>query len=115
MNLTDAIVYKGIASEIGELPPQVTDSAVTFYSLTLDASRRADAAPTAQAAYEMILGLAPRVKMYAALLIKTLDKLEAANFDTTADIRPTRDEVRQLAREVGYPLDEVLKERGYPA
>jgi len=50
--------------------------------------------------------------MHAALLIRTLDKFEASGFAIDADIRPKPDEVRELAAKVGYPLDQVMRERG---
>lgn len=57
----------------------------------------------------------PAVRMHAALVILTLDKLEAAGFDETANIRPTPQELRHLADSVGYPLTEVLTQYGFPA
>jgi heme exporter protein D len=110
--LTDAIVYRQIAAELGQLPPELIKSVVLFYTLALDLGRMADGAPTALAAYETIRGVAPRLKMHAALLISTLDKFEASDFAVAADIRPKPDEIRKLAAKVGYPLDQVMKERG---
>jgi hypothetical protein len=53
--------------------------------------------------------------MYAALLIRTLDKFVTSGFVVDADIRPNPEEIRQLAAKVGYPLDEVMRERGLSA
>jgi hypothetical protein len=111
--LTDAIVYRQIAAELGQLPPELIESVVHFYTLALDLGRMADSAPTALTAYEAIRGVAPRLKMHAALLRSTLDKFETSDFAVDADIRPKPDEVRKLANKVGYPLDQVLKERGF--
>jgi Co/Zn/Cd efflux system component len=74
--------------------------------------RNADAAPTAIQAYRDMLSLLPRLKTHASILLRTLDKFEAAGFSADADIRPTPGEVRQFAAEAGYPLDEIAKERG---
>jgi len=113
--MTDAIVYRQMAAELGQLPLELIKSVVLFYSMALDLGRMADAASTAQMAYETIQSLAPRFKMNAALLITTLDKFEASGFSMDADIRPKPEEVRELAAKTGYPLEEVLRERGFSA
>jgi hypothetical protein len=48
MVTTDAVVYRQIAAELGQLPPELIRSVVLFYSLALDLGRIADGAPTAQ-------------------------------------------------------------------
>jgi len=53
--------------------------------------------------------------MTAALLITTLDKFEASGFSMDADIRPKPEEIQELAAKTGYPLAEVLRERGFSA
>jgi hypothetical protein len=112
MVLTDAIVYRQIAGELGRLPPELIKSVVMFYTLALDMGRLADGASTAQAAYESILGLAPRLKMNAAILLLRLDKFEGAGFRADADTRMNTDEFRKLAMDSGYPADQVLKDYG---
>jgi hypothetical protein len=113
--VTDAIVYRAIASELGRLPPELIRSVVLFYTLALDLGRIADGAPTAEEAYKNLHSNVPRLKMHAALLTKTLDKLEACGFMVDADVRPKPDEIRDLAIEVGYPIDQVMRERGIQA
>src|SRR2546430_9782304 len=39
----------------------------------------------------------------------------ACGFIVDADIRPKPDEIRDLAIEVGYPIDQVMRERGIQA
>lgn len=112
MSVTDAIIYRQIASEVGRLPPELITSVVRFYTQALDYGRFADAAPTAEQAYTQLEGLAPRLKMAAALLIKTMEKFEASDFALRADIKPTPVEVRTIAARVGYPLEEIARERG---
>lgn len=110
--LTDAIIYRRIAAELGRLPPELNRSIVVFCTIALDLGRLANGATTAQSAYETILKLAPRLKMSAAVLISNLDKFEAANFAPEANIHGTVEEFRALAAKVGYPADQVLRERG---
>jgi hypothetical protein len=112
MSVTDAILYRQIAAELGRLPPKLITSVVLFYTLALDYGRIADAASTAEQAFTHLQSLAPRLKMYGARLIKTMEKFEAAGFALDADIEPTPAELRTIAAQVGYPLDEVARERG---
>jgi hypothetical protein len=112
MVVTDAIVYREIASELGRLPPELIRSVVLFYTLALDLGPIADEAPTAEEAYKAVYSYVPRLKMSAALLIRTLDKFERSDFTVDADIRPKLEEVRELAANVGYPLEQVMRERG---
>lgn len=112
MSITDAIIYRQIASEVGRLPPELITSVVRFYAQALDYGRFADAAPTAEQAYRQLQGLTPRLKMAAALLIKTMEKFDASGFALDADIKPTPADVRTIAAGVGYPLEEIARERG---
>jgi hypothetical protein len=105
-------MYRQVAAELGRLPPELIQSVVLFYGLALDYGRFADGAPTAEQALETIQGVAPRLKMYGAVVVKTLEKFEASSFRAEADIRPTQAEVKELAAKTGYPLDQILKERG---
>jgi uncharacterized membrane protein YccC len=112
MSVTDAIIYRQIAAELGRLPPPLITSVVLFYTLALDYGRIADAASTAEQAYTHLQSLAPRLKMYGARLIKTMEKFEASGFRLDAQIEPTSAELRIIAAQVGYPLDDIARERG---
>ncbi|HEV2303402.1 MAG TPA: hypothetical protein VGR91_17690, partial [Stellaceae bacterium] len=112
LTLTDAIVYRQVAAEIGRFPPDVIRATVQFYASALEVGRLADAAPTALKAFEILKDLAPRLRMSAAMLIKTLEKFEATGFAAHASLRLAPAEVRELAKKVGYLLADVLKERG---
>jgi hypothetical protein len=85
---------------------------VAFYEGALEVNRVADSASTAMQAYQNIVALLPRFRTYAAIVVRTLDKFEAAGLSADADIRPTPGEVRQFAAEADYPLDEIARERG---
>jgi hypothetical protein len=112
MAVTDAIIYRQIASELGRLPPELITLVVRFYTQALNYGRFADAAPTAEQAYTQLQSLAPRLKMAAALLIKTMEKFEASGFAVDADIKSTPAEIRTIAARAGYPLEEIARERG---
>jgi hypothetical protein len=112
MTVTDATVYRQIASELGRLPPALIQSVVRFYANALRISRIADGAPTVEDSCKVVLETAPRLKMYAAMLLLTLDKFEASGFSSDADIEPKPEEVRKLAVDTGYPLEQIMRERG---
>ena len=80
-----------------------------FYARALEFGRLADGAPAAIQTWESLLETAPRFRMAAAMVIKTLDKFEASGLEVGADIRVKPEEIRELASKVGYPLDEVIK------
>jgi hypothetical protein len=112
LTLSDATIYKQLSAELGRFSPGLITNIVTFYSLVFDTKRMTDGAPKAMQAYEELLGSLPRFKMNAAILVVTLDKFEAAGFSANADLSLKPDELRKMAEATGYPLDEVLKERG---
>jgi hypothetical protein len=112
LSLTDAIVYKQIAAELGLLPPGLIKAIVAFYSLTLELGRVANSAPTAMQAYRDIFASLPRVRTHAAIVVRTLEKFEEAGFRADADLRLRPEEIRRFAADAGYPLDEIAKERG---
>ncbi len=87
MALTDGIIYREIASEIGRFPTEVVRQVVQFYSITFDASWRAEAAPTAIEAYDFMRSVAPRFRMHAAVLIRILDKFEASDYAVDANLK----------------------------
>jgi hypothetical protein len=112
MVLTDAIIYRQVAAELGRLPTDLIKLVVRFYTGVLEMGRLADGSPTALEAYEILRGLGPGFRTTAALVITTLDKFEAAGFAADADIRLNPDEVKELASKMGYPLEEVMRRYG---
>jgi hypothetical protein len=113
MVVTDAIMYRQVAAELGRLPPEIIDPVVSFYAFALEMGRVADRAPSAVEANRMFLAQLPKLRLYAAMLVKTLGKFEASGFAAGAECSTlTGEEVRLLAEQVGYPLDAVLKESG---
>jgi hypothetical protein len=112
MTITDAIVYRQIAAEIGEFPVQLTKFVVGFYSMAIGVGRIAEMGPNLDGAFEVIRGTAPRLKMYGAVLSKMLGKFESSSFASNARLDLSSDELKALANENGYPLDAILRERG---
>jgi hypothetical protein len=62
--------------------------------------------------YETIYSMLPRFRMNAAVLLVLLQKYQKSNFNPGADLRISLDEMRRLAAETGYPLEQMLSERG---
>lgn len=112
MVMTDAIIYRQIAAELGRFPTDLIQSVIQFYAGASLLARLADQAPTAQLALEVAQNLAPRLRMLAAMLIKKLENFETSGFAAGAEIGPTPAEVREFAARQGYPLDQVARERG---
>jgi len=112
LTITDGIIYRSVASSVGTLPQTVSRDMIQFYGRAMEIERIAMMAATTVNAFETMKELLPRVRMNAALLIATLDRLESADFDPNADLTPTPDEVRRLAAQVDYPLEDIMKERG---
>jgi hypothetical protein len=50
--------------------------------------------------------------MNGAVLIEILDKFQQAGFAADADLRLDPKRGREIAKQLGYPLEEVLAERG---
>lgn len=112
LTLSDATIYTQLAAELGQFPPPLIKSIVSFYSLTIDIGRQADGAPTAIEAYVNIRSSLPRVRTYAAMLVRSLEKFEEADFAGSADTNPMPSEIRKFAAAAGYPLDEIAESRG---
>ena len=112
MAVTDAIVYRQVAAEVGRLPPELIKSVVQFYAQAMELGRHADAAPEALQAFKILSESGSRLRMNAAMVIRTLDKFELSGFSADADIRVTPEEIKALAKQVGYPLEEIARERG---
>jgi hypothetical protein len=112
ITLTDAIVYRAIAPDLGHFPAQIVHHIVMFYSNTLHLERLIDTAGTVAASLELVKGLAPRAQMNGRILIELLDKFRLADFAANADLSLDPKRVGKIANELGYPLQEVLAERG---
>jgi hypothetical protein len=113
MVVTDAVVYRQIAADLGRFPPELIKWLVQFYAYAAELGRRADAAPQAVQAYQMLSESGSRLRLLAALVLKTLDKFEASGFSVNADISLKPDEIKELAAKTGYPLADLARERGF--
>jgi hypothetical protein len=112
ITLTDAIVYRAVAPDLGHFLPQIVHHIVMFYSNTLHLERVIGAAGTVATSLELVQGLAPRAQMNGRILIELLDKFRHADFAANADLSLDPKRVEKIADELGYPLQEVLAERG---
>lgn len=113
MAITDAIIYCEVASELGRLPPEIIRHVVGFYARAREIGRFVEAAASAVSAYATVRDLAPRIRMGGAMCINALDKFERSGFSPDADLKPTLDEMREMAKQTGYPLDAIARDRGF--
>src|SRR5947208_16233813 len=77
--LTDAIVYKAVAPDLGHFPAQIVHHIVMFYSNTLHLERVIGAGGSVASSLELVKGLAPRAQMNGRILIELLDKFRQAD------------------------------------
>jgi len=112
MIFTDGVIYRQVAAELGRLPADLVSSMVQFYAMALEMTRLAESSSSAETAYEIMQDLIPRALMCGELLRLSMDKFERSDFEFRVDLRPTPDEMSKLAKKVGYPLQELMQERG---
>ena len=111
-SLTDSIVFKALAPELGTLPPELVQEIVTFYSLNNTLGRIVDINPSVEAALKDINGLIPRVQMHGSIILKQLDKFKEAGFAQSTNLHLDPTQAQEIATQFGYPIEQVLAERG---
>jgi hypothetical protein len=50
--------------------------------------------------------------MYGELALYAIRKLREANYESSAKLEPNPDEIKEMAKRAGYPLEQILKEHG---
>ena len=112
MALTEAILYRSVAADLGRFPPEIIRRTVSFYTHAQEIERVTSLSNSAAQAFQTLQTMLPRFQMNGSVLIASLEKFERDNFDEKANVLFSREEMQALADRVGYPLAEVLKERG---
>jgi hypothetical protein len=85
--LTDAIVYRSVALELGHFPADIVHHIVMFYSNIHNLGRLVEMASSVFAALELVRDLTPRAQMNGMALLELLDKFRQADFASNADLR----------------------------
>src|SRR4051812_28503954 len=67
---------------------------------------------TADEALKTIQNMMPRAQMDGAILDEYLRKFEQSGFDPNVELKLQPQRAREIASRFGYPLDDVLAERG---
>jgi hypothetical protein len=70
--LTDAVVYRALAPELGHFPAEIVGHIVLFYSNVFNVERLVGISNSTASALEMMIGFAPRVQMNGTILIEML-------------------------------------------
>lgn len=112
MSVTDAIVYRALAPEMGRLPPAIIQQTTQFYTLTREAERLTLLGGSVIIVYRALSDLLPRLLMHGAMMVRIFDRFLAADCSADADLKLSTDEVLALARACDYPIEEIAKERG---
>lgn len=111
-SLTEAIVFSALAPELGTLPSELVQEIVTFYSLNNTLGRIVGINPSVEAALKDVSNLIPRVQMHGSIILKQLDKFKESGFAPSANLRLDPTQAQEIAKEFGYPFEQVLAERG---
>lgn len=112
ITLTDAVIYRQLAPELGRIPASVSVHIVKFYARALEIVRIASFSKSAIEGAEVLLKMLPRCKMSGEILLAVLLKFEKSDFSETINLKLSPDEMRVLARKTNYPLEQVTNERG---
>ncbi len=110
--ITDAVIYRQIAPELGRFPPELVRSIVKFYAFVTVGNRIAEMPADPEETLSVILGNGPRIRMTGRMLLRWLEIFESADFSAGAELKMPFSEHQAIAKEVGYPLEQLMKERG---
>jgi hypothetical protein len=94
--ITDAIIYRQLAQDLGRLPPVLIEQVINFYTAALDIPRVAAIGDTASGCYEVMRDLAPRLKRNGRVVLAMLDNFEKSNFAPDADLTLTPEQARDI-------------------
>lgn len=110
--LTDAVIFRELASELGQLPPILIENIVSFYSFARDIERLAGTEESTLRSFKLVEGLIPRLRFSGELTLAMLEQFELRNFNADADVNVGTDKLQQIAKRVEHPLDGNSKVKG---
>jgi hypothetical protein len=113
MTITDGIIYRRVAAELGRFPPAIVGELVGFYTRAIEIARIASLSTSGLGGFTVVKELAPRVRIHGAMLLARLEKFERSGYSTDADTAPTREELMAMARAVEYPVEDIARDRGF--
>lgn len=112
MALTDATVFQAMAPELGRLPDEMIRKTIDLFTFARDLERLVMIGADPIVAFRQIAALLPRFRMVAGMLLRVYDRFLAAACSENADLNLPKEELLAIAKEVGYPLAKIAKERG---
>ncbi len=98
MIITDAIIYRQLAQDLGHLPPRLIAQVIEFYTAALDIPRVAATGSLASGCYEVMRDLAPRLKRDGQVVLALLDNFEKSNFVADADLTLTPEQSQAITQ-----------------
>lgn len=98
MIITDAIIYRQLAQDLGHLPPRLIGQVIEFYTAALDIPRVAATGSLASGCYEVMRDLAPRLKRNGLVALALLDNFEKSHFDADTDPTLTPEQAQAIAK-----------------
>lgn len=112
--ITEAVIYRAAAAELGILPKPLLGAIIDYYSRVNEIERLAGLQTDARNFLKSALELIPRIRCTGAILRMELDKYEASGciIETEEEFQIDQQAIFKAAVDVGYPLEEVAKQRG---
>jgi len=110
--LTDGVMYRALASELGALPEGLITDIVKFYNYARTIETVAVSGATVQGGAEVMIQSVPRLRYLGGVLQIALTRFAEANFDPLAATKVTNEERLKVADDVGYPIRELAARRG---
>jgi alkylation response protein AidB-like acyl-CoA dehydrogenase len=112
ISVTDAIVYRALAPEIGRLPPEIIRQTTSFYHFAREMERVAMVGGPIMNLFQQLTGLLPRLLLQGELVLLIYQRFGEADFRADTDLKLKKEEMIALANAVGYPIEEIARERG---
>lgn len=112
MSVTDAVVYRALAPELGRLPAALIQHTTEFFIMARELERLAMLGGDAMVLYKSLADLLPRFLFHGEWTVRIFDRFVASNCSADANLQLGRDELLALAKANSYPIEEVARERG---
>lgn len=108
--ISDRVVYKAAASNLGLLPADIVASVVRYYAEIGQAEDTAAYTTDLLTMFRAIKPTLPYVRMRGEILRRELEKYGNCDFSDVPDLKLTIDEIKLAARKTGYDLEPYLQE-----
>jgi hypothetical protein len=109
--LSDYIIYREAASELGRLTPGLIKEIVEFYASLRHVAYLADNGNLAHS-MNIAMDFCPRIHLTGNLIIAQLDQYEKAQFSENCKFAILPEELKAMAEAANYPITKLGQEFG---